>query len=442
MDIAQYEGSTVNINTELSKVSKHDRKKVIEKYRRIAEKGAMTCPFCSEKLLLRAGEIREIHFAHPAGKTCQEADAYDTYRKQTRRENKKHSIIKEAIYTELKSQEVIKPDLRVEYGYKEKAAEKWRHYPDIYMNKGGREFAISVITHVHEIGDEKVVKTISKRNQYFAAKGLETIWFVEDRELADDFEHRVLHLWEAEYGLAIKTVADRLWDAFLEGIMQDFPYNNIFELFRYRSYARMHFDVRSLYYVHSTDDEITFSVYRMILDKKRKPFRAFALNRGYRMHMSSALIVRDEIVLSREEQEDQDRIQFAIEVAERIEQLREEKIAQEETRFAEHIAAEEVTKQNARSRVQALPPEYQQAVAAAAEIVHVDIDVLEYMDKLKTATISAQEAKKLFYYMERHRSELDDYGLSFDEVKRHINYALGRVGNPDIRKWLVEVEYL
>ncbi|GGG07625.1 competence protein CoiA family protein [Paenibacillus abyssi] len=438
MDIARYEGLVMNINTELSKVSDYDRDKAIEKYRRIAEKGAMTCPFCAEKLLLRAGEIRGIHFAHPSGKTCQEAAAYDTYREQTRRENKKHSIIKEAIYTELKSQEIIKPDLKVEYGYKEKASEKWRHYPDIYMSKGGREFAISVITEVHNIGDEKIVKTISKRNQYFADRGLESIWFVEDRELADDFEHRVLHLWEAEYGLAIKTEADRTWDAFMEGIMQDFTDHNILDLFGYRAYAPMQLDVRSLYYVHSAGDEITFSVYRLILDEKRKPFRAFALTRGYRVHMSSALIVRDEIVLSREEQEDEDRMQFANDVAERVEQFREEAIVREEARLAAQYAAEET----ARTRMQALPPEYQRAVAAASEIVNVDIDVLDYMDKLKAASITAKEAKRLFHFMERHRSELDDYGLSFKEVKRLINYALGRIGNPDIRKWLIEIEYL
>lgn len=331
----------------------------------------------------------------------------------------------------MKSQEIIKHDLKVEYGFKEKAAEKWRLYPDIYMVKGGREFAISVITHVNDIGDENVVKTIYKRNQYFAAKGLEPIWFVEDRELADDFEHRVIHLWEAEYGLAIKTEADHKWDAFLEGIVQE-------------AYAPMKIDVRSLYYVHSTADEITFSVHRVILDQKRKSFRAFALTRGYEMQMSSALIVRDEIVLSREDEEDQERIQFVNDIAERIEQLRllEEAIALEEAHVGAHSStAEHAVKHSARTHMwEASLPEYQQIVAS--EIVHDDIDVLDYLDKLKTASITAKEAKTMFDYLKGHRSELGDYGLSFEEVKRHINYALGRIDKPDIREWLVEIEYL
>lgn len=422
MDIAQYEGTVVNINTELSKSSESDRARTIEKYRRIAEKGAMSCPFCNEKLQLRAGEVREIHFAHLKGKSCQEADAYDTYRNQTQRENKKHSVIKEIIYTELKSQEIIKPDLKVEYGYKEKAAEKWKHYPDIYMNKNGREFAISVITNVHNIGDEKVVKTINKRNRYFEEKGLKSIWFVEDRELADDYEHRVLHLWEAEYDLAIKTEEDQIWDQLINDIVDEFPNEKLLDLFHYKAYGPMDVDVRSLYYVHSTGDEISFSVYRLILDEKQSPYRAFAVTRGYRMHMSNALIVRDEILLSDKQREDADRIDFVNEVARKLEQARE--VEQAAAKVPE-LSYKEVA-------VTALPK--------AIEVA--DIDVLEYMEKLNHLRISESEAKTLFKYMKKHRSDLGDYGLSFADVMRTINYALGKIMDPKIRIWLVDIEYL
>lgn len=197
-----------------------------------------------------------------------------------------------------------------------------------------------------------------------------------------------------------------------------------------------------MYYVHSAADEISFSVHRMILDEKRKPFRAFAVTRGYQMQMSSALIVRDEIVLSREDEEDQERIQFVNDIAERIEQLRGEAIALEEARVGVHAStSEQITKQNMRTHMWEAPlPEYQQIVAS--EIVHDDIDVLDYLDKVKIASITAKEAKMMFHYLKSHRSELRDYGLSFEEVKRHINYALGRIDKPDIREWLVEIEYL
>ncbi|MWC31359.1 competence protein CoiA family protein [Paenibacillus sp. MMS18-CY102] len=423
MDIAQYEGNVLNITVELSKVSDISRGRAIEKYKRIAEKGAMSCPFCGGKLSLRAGSIREIHFAHLKGKTCQDADAYDTYQTQSRRENVKHSVIKEAIYTELKSQEVIKSNLKVEYGFKEKATERWRHYPDIYIKKGEREFAISVITNVLKSGDEKLVREINRRNKYFLEKGLETIWFVEDRELADDFDKRVMHLWEAEYGLAIKTAADRTWEIFLKDLIKDISNFNIFDLLGYRSHAPMKLDVRSLYYVHSTDDEIMFSVYRMILDEKRQPFRAFALTSGYRMHMSSALIIRDEFLLSNEEKEEQARIEFTNAVTKRLEQIRIEALAKEDTLLAEHVGS--------------------QIAAASAEALHEhDIDVLTYLERLKAATITEKEAKAFFRYLVRYRNDLIDYGLTFSEIKRLTRLMLGKINDAAIRYWLVEIEGL
>lgn len=198
MDLGMYEKDLINIRLILEQTEQIDHQTIIEKYRNYSRKGAITCPFCGEKLKLRAGEIRDIHFSHPVGKTCMKAKAYDTYQRQTFRENEKHSVMKEIIYTELKGQERFKNDLKVEYGYLEKAEEKWNIYPDIYLKKGDREFALNIITNIQQIGDEKVVNNIHRRNSYFKNKGLEIIWFIEERELADDFVNRVLHLWEAE----------------------------------------------------------------------------------------------------------------------------------------------------------------------------------------------------------------------------------------------------
>jgi hypothetical protein len=423
MEIAWYEEEPFNIIKELHRHSESQHGGIIEKIRKTAEKGAMTCPFCKEELRLRAGDIRNVHFAHRKGKTCKEAKAYDTYNKQTKRENKKHSVIKEIIYNELKGQELIRPDLKVEYGYKEKSEEKWKHYPDIYLNKNGREFAVSVITNVYGIGDDKIVNTINKRNKYFAAKGLESIWFVEDRELADDFKHRVLHLWEAEYGLAIKTEEDHKWDKFLEELREEFPAHSIFKLFDYKAYAPMERDVRSLYYVHSVGDEITFSVHRLILDQKRSPFRAFALTEGYRMNISQALIIRDEILLSDKDREDESRLEFANQVLFQIGKIDAENLTNPE----ENEGIEETTETNTQ-------------VAATHFIDY--IDVIEYLNKLKYLSLTTQETEAFYYYLKRHNKELANYGLTLLEVKKWVRYALGKINEPKIRRWLVEIDDL
>lgn len=343
-------------------------------------------------------------------------------------------MIKEIIYNELKGQELIRPDLKVEYGYKEKAKEKWKHYPDIYLNKNGREFAVSVITNVQEIGDDKVVKTINKRNKYFADKGLECIWFVEDRELADDFEHRVLHLWEAEYSLAIKTEEDNKWDKLLRELSEEFSGYNIPHLFGYRAHGPMKYDVRSLYYVHSFGDEITFSVYRLILDQMRSPFRAFALTSGYQMNITQALIVRDEILLSDKDREDRYRSEFTNQVLNRIEALVAEAALRRES-------IEVINEKHTREEYFATIAQETFGEVLATQVT-IDIDLVEYISKLKYLSLSAQESEALFYFLKVHRKELEDYGLTLLEVKKWVRYALGRINETSIRKWLVEIDDL
>lgn len=63
-------------------------------------------------------------------------------------------------------------------------------------------------------------------------------------------------------------------------------------------------------------------------------------------------------------------------------------------------------------------------------------------NKLKSFRINSYEARELFYFMKHYQSEIKDYGLSKDDIKASVLKALGSIGNPDIRKWLVEIEYL
>lgn len=103
----------LNFSVKTNSLSPTDKDQVIETYRKSSEKEAIICPFCFEKLLLRAGEIRDVHFAHGRGQTCQMARSYDSYQTQVSRENEKHSVIKESIYTDLKGQERFNDRLAV-----------------------------------------------------------------------------------------------------------------------------------------------------------------------------------------------------------------------------------------------------------------------------------------------------------------------------------------
>jgi hypothetical protein len=420
MDIAKYLGEDFNLTKYISQSTESDNDRTIEKVKRMAEKGAMTCPFCFERLIVRAGELRDIHFAHRKGKSCVLSEAHDTYQNQTKYESQKHSIIKEAVFNELKSQEKIKPDLHVEYGHIEKASEKWKYYPDIYLKKSGKEFAISVITRVYSVGDEKLVKSIKKRNKYFKEKGLNVIWFVEDRELADDLEKRVIHLWEAECELAIKTDQDIQWDLLLLKLNTIGPKHSIFDVFGYKRNIDPSIDVKSIYYVHSVGDEITFSVYRLILDEKLSPYKAFAVNSGYRVSMSDALVIRENIILSDAQKDDEDRRVF-------------EELYNEKRRIFEEVLKkqEEVRQQNTEP-VNKVPEVF----------VDSHINPIYLKSKLDKFTISPSEAKQMYYFLKSNKNNLAGYNLNFSEIRQKIKLALGIISDPNIRTWLVEIENL
>jgi hypothetical protein len=134
-------------------------------------------------------------------------------------------------------------------------------------------------------------------------KELDVIWFVEDRELSVDLTYRVLFLWESEILLTSKTP----WDCKWENLVHELSINDTFplhEVFNYHGRTELTNDVRSLYYVNSNQDEITFSVYRMILDELNSPYRAFAISTGYNIQLSEALVIEDHLRLANDDLEE------------------------------------------------------------------------------------------------------------------------------------------
>lgn len=104
---------------------------------------------------------------------------------------------------------------------------------------------------------------------------------------------------------------------------------------------------------------------------------------------------------------------------------------------------ENEVKYDQKVREEYFPSSVQEALAEATAVYEaVDIDIVEYVSKLKYLSLSPNEANSLFYYLKQHKGELEDYGLSLTEVKRWVRYALGKISEPKIRTWLVEIEEL
>ncbi len=294
MQEALYEGNIFHLKTHLE--SMNDVKVGLAQLKKRGDKGAFLCPYCNEILTPKLGDIREKHFAHRHSKSCKLSVASEVYQVQVKRESKKHSVMKDIIYDELKTQEKIREDLHVGYGFKTKASEGWHFYPDIIVRNKEKELAITILTNVNSSKDKMLVKQIRKRNMYYKSKNLNPIWFIEAAEQSIDMDHRVIHLWEAELDLAIKTVEDQLWEETIDSLTIK---DSLFDLFDYHhTELPSILDVCSVYYVHSTETSIKFSVQRFIKDNDRYPFRAFAVNDMYQISLSSALLATQELQLS------------------------------------------------------------------------------------------------------------------------------------------------
>jgi hypothetical protein len=69
-----------------------------------------------------------------------------------------------------------------------------------------------------------------------------------------------------------------------------------------------------------------------------------------------------------------------------------------------------------------------------------NVDVKYICGKLKAFQISGEEAKQLYYFIKDRAEEIERLGFNIEEIKKAATKALGKIGNPNVRKWLVEIE--
>lgn len=75
---------------------------------------------------------------------------------------------------------------------------------------------------------------------------------------------------------------------------------------------------------------------------------------------------------------------------------------------------------------------------SAPDLSNIDIEYV--YSQLKAFQITGEEAKQLYYFIKHKSRELEDYDIKIEEVRKLATKALGKIGNPNIRKWLVEIE--
>jgi hypothetical protein len=68
------------------------------------------------------------------------------------------------------------------------------------------------------------------------------------------------------------------------------------------------------------------------------------------------------------------------------------------------------------------------------------VNIKSILDKLKNFQISGEEAKQLYYFMKDRAEEFEINGIDIESIRAMATKALGKIGNTNIRKWLVEIE--
>ncbi|RPF54422.1 competence protein CoiA family protein [Aquisalibacillus elongatus] len=282
----------------------------INNFKKLAKKGIYKCPYCNSELIVKSGEEREVHFAHKHSEACIDSKEFDQaekrYSKQIERETKTHKVLVDIVYDELTTQTKVNNELFVEKGYRFKTDLKY--YPDIITKVNNKTFAISIVTNVSPTTDSSLAKQINTRHEYFKDNDMIPLWYIEKKESAIEKDKNAIVLWDAENNISSKTKEDREWDRHLEDIIKD---KEFFKPFNYPiSMDEIKIDVRSMYYIYSTETNIKVKLQRFLRDRTAKPFRAFLLLDGYELPFASTLRLAEEFELNNAELEKRRRSEF------------------------------------------------------------------------------------------------------------------------------------
>lgn len=211
------------IDNELYRLPYSATKEEVNNLKKLADKDLFQCPHCKAKLIVKYGATKGIYFSHQHSEACEESRKIDQsekrYIRQIERETKIHNTIQAILYDEISNQAKNNSMITADYGYRAKPDLK--EFPDIWVKVADREFALSVITNVNSLVDNKLSTTISKRHQYFLEQGMTPIWFVEKKEQAIEREKNSIVLWDAELTIAAKTNQDREWESLLASLIKD-----------------------------------------------------------------------------------------------------------------------------------------------------------------------------------------------------------------------------
>jgi ssDNA-binding Zn-finger/Zn-ribbon topoisomerase 1 len=422
------------IDNDLYRLPYSATKEEVNNLKKLADKDLFQCPHCNAKLIVKYGDTRGIYFSHQHSEACEESRKIDQaekrYIRQIERETKIHNTIQAILHDEISNQAKSNTMIKVDYGYRAKPDLK--EFPDIWVKVADREFALSVITNVNSLVDNRLSNTISKRHQYFLEQGMEPIWFVEKKEQAIEREKNSIVLWDAELTIAAKTNQDSEWDSLLASLIKD---KMFFKYFNYPvSMDNIAIDVRSMYYIYSNDDRIVVKVQRFLKDRLEKPYRAFLIGDGYEIPFADAVLIKNEFLLSNPTLEVQcqneyiqkyKQLQFAVKEQQRIE--KERKQLEEEAR---QKLMKEMLQQEQERKKKILEQISSQKLRGSQEPISVSsYDDLKFLLKKRIGLTQRQQMELWTHYMPKIGLKnsgvvwdlfIENECISYDELRKAL----------------------
>ena len=255
---------------------------------------------------VRSGDDRGTYFAHPSNLACLESKqvkrAYRQYKKQIQRESFRHPVLVSLIKDELDTAAAGRDLVKITEGYRVPRFKK--HFPDLYVQMGSKEWAITVLTDMTEHESLEHSRNFKARHQYFIENGLIPLWLIDKANFAAETMKSSILLWEIEWLSSHTSKEDNAWKTEIA------TYTDREELFNVSGYttsalsSNRKIDLKSIYYISQIEDKNYIRVFRFIDDARGEIYRGFLIGETSRVPFSRALHIENEAFMLRDPEQE------------------------------------------------------------------------------------------------------------------------------------------
>lgn len=130
-------------------------------------------------------------------------------KKQIQRKSFRHPVLVSMIKDELDTAAAGRDLVEITEGYRVPRFKK--HFPDLYVQIGSKERAITVLTDMTEHESLEYSRTFRARHQYFKENGLIPLWLIDKANFAAETVKSSILMWDIEWLSSHLSKEDHAW---------------------------------------------------------------------------------------------------------------------------------------------------------------------------------------------------------------------------------------